>query len=161
MRLGAARWKQSKCHHGVNPCIFVEQSATPAEGANVFGEILGSELNPEEMIQLGLHTHNKAGSDWCDTISVFESETEAPAWRHWSAEMPHSRRSRDLAARVEAVVGIHQYLLDWIPWQDGAIEVGVGTTGILEVMTLRPGTRRRQSRALMPMADSWIEIPWR
>ena len=133
MRLGVAKWKRSKCHHGFNPRILVELSATPAEGANVLGQILGSELNAEEMIKLGLHTHNKASSKWCDTICVFESETGDPAWRHWSAEMPDSRRSRDPVVRVRAVVGIHDYLLDWIFSQDGAIEVRVGTTGIVEV----------------------------
>ena len=68
-----------------------------------------------------------------DTICVFERETGDPAWRHWSSEMPDSRRSRDLVVRVGAVVGNYDYLLDWIFRQDGAIEVRVGATGILEV----------------------------
>ena len=68
-----------------------------------------------------------------DTICVFERETGDPAWRHWSPELPDSRRSRDLVVRVGAVVGNYDYLLDWIFRQDGSIEVRVGTTGILEV----------------------------
>ena len=68
-----------------------------------------------------------------DTICVFERETGDPVWRHWSSEMPDSRRSRDLVVRVGAVVGNYDYLLDWIFRQDGAIEVRVGATGILEV----------------------------
>lgn len=88
------------------------------------------------MINLGLHIHDKARSDWCDTTRVFEGETGDSAWRHWSAEMSDSRRSRDLAVCVGSVVGIHDYLLDWIVSQDGAIEMRVGTTGILEVMTV-------------------------
>ena len=68
-----------------------------------------------------------------DTICVFERETGDPAWRHWSSELPDSRRSRDLVVRVGAVVGNYDYLLDWIFRQDGAIEARVGTTGILEV----------------------------
>ena len=68
-----------------------------------------------------------------DTICVFERETGDPSWRHWSSEMPDSRKSRDLVVRVGAVVGNYDYLLDWIFRQDGAIEVRVGTTGILEV----------------------------
>ncbi len=68
-----------------------------------------------------------------DTICVFERETGDPAWRHWSSELPDSRRSRDLVVRVGAVVGNYDYLLDWIFRQDGSIEVRVGTTGILEV----------------------------
>ena len=68
-----------------------------------------------------------------DTICVFERETGDPAWRHWSSEMPDSRKSRDLVVRIGAVVGNYDYLLDWIFRQDGAIEVRVGATGILEV----------------------------
>ena len=68
-----------------------------------------------------------------DTICVFERETGDPAWRHWSSELPDSRRSRDLVVRVGAVVGNYDYLLDWIFRQDGSIEVRVGATGILEV----------------------------
>ncbi len=49
-----------------------------------------------------------------DTICVFERETGDPAWRHWSSEMPDSRKSRDLVVRVGAVVGNYDYLLDWI-----------------------------------------------
>ena len=68
-----------------------------------------------------------------DTICVFERETGDPSWRHWSSELPDSRRSRDLLVRVGAVVGNYDYLLDWIFRQDGSIEVRVGATGILEV----------------------------
>ena len=72
-----------------------------------------------------------------DTICVYERETGDPAWRHWAAEMPDSRRSRDLVVRVGAVVGNYDYLLDWIFRQDGSIEVRVGTTGILEVKAVK------------------------
>ena len=68
-----------------------------------------------------------------DTICMFEREPGDPAWRHWSAEMPDSRKRRDLVVRVGAVVGNYDYLLDWIFRQDGSIEVRVGATGILEV----------------------------
>ncbi len=53
---------------GFNPCLIVELSATPAKGANVLMEILGRELNEEEMIKLDLHIRNKASSDWRDTL---------------------------------------------------------------------------------------------
>ena len=53
---------------GFNPCMIVELSATPAKGANVLVEILGRELNAEEMIKLDLHIRNKAGADWRGTM---------------------------------------------------------------------------------------------
>ena len=83
-----------------------------------------------------------------DTICVFERETGDPAWRHWSSEMPDSRRSRDLVVRVGAVVGNYDYLLDWIFRQDGAIEVRVGATGILEVKATK------DKDALQPGSDA-------
>ena len=86
-----------------------------------------------------------------DTICVFERETGDPSWRHWSAEMPDSRRSRDLVVRVGAVVGNYDYLLDWIFRQDGAIEVRVGTTGILEVKAVEA----RDAKQAKPGADAY------
>ena len=53
---------------GFNPCMIVELSATPAKDANVLVEILGRELNAEEMIKLDLHILNKAGGDWRGTL---------------------------------------------------------------------------------------------
>ena len=53
---------------GFNPCMIVELSATPTKSANVLVEILGRELNAEEMIKLDLHIRNKASSDWRDTL---------------------------------------------------------------------------------------------
>ncbi len=70
---------------GFNPCMIVELSATPAEGANVLVEIRGQELNAEEMIKLDLHILNKASGDWRDTLlaSVEHRERlEAEAQRH-------------------------------------------------------------------------------
>ena len=49
---------------GFNPRMIVELSATPPEGANVLVEILGKELNDEEMIKLDLHIRNDASWDW-------------------------------------------------------------------------------------------------
>ena len=53
---------------GFNPCMIVELSATPAKGANVLVEILGRELNDEEMIKLDLHIRNKVSGDWRGTL---------------------------------------------------------------------------------------------
>ncbi len=57
-----------KTLEGFNPCMIVELSATPAKGANVLVEILGRELNDEEMIKLDLHIRNKASADWRGTL---------------------------------------------------------------------------------------------
>ena len=53
---------------GFNPCMIVELSATPVKGANVLVEILGRDLNAEEMIKLDLHIRNKTSSDWRSTL---------------------------------------------------------------------------------------------
>ena len=57
-----------KTLEGFNPCMIVELSATPAKGANVLVEILGRELNEEEMIKLDLHIRNKRSTDWRSTL---------------------------------------------------------------------------------------------
>ena len=77
-----------KTLEGFNPCMIVELSATPAKGANVLVEILGRELNDEEMIKLDLHIRNKAGSDWRGTLleSVQHRETLHAAARLHEAE---------------------------------------------------------------------------
>ena len=70
---------------GFNPCMIVELSATPVKGANVLVEILGRELNAEEMIKLDLHIRNKTSSDWRDTLleSIEHRERlEAQALHH-------------------------------------------------------------------------------
>lgn len=53
---------------GFNPSIIVELSATPSPESNKLVEILGIELNREEMIKLDLHIVNKASPDWKDTL---------------------------------------------------------------------------------------------
>ncbi len=53
---------------GFNPCMIVELSATPANKANVLVEILGRELNAEEMIKLDMHIYNRVSGDWQDTL---------------------------------------------------------------------------------------------
>ena len=71
-----------------NPCMIVELSATPAKGANVLVEILGSELNAEEMIKLDLHIHNNASGDWRGTLleSIEHREHLEEQARHHEAE---------------------------------------------------------------------------
>ena len=73
---------------GFNPCMIVELSATPTKGANVLVEILGRELNAEEMIKLDLHIRNKVRSDWQGTLleSVEHRERLEAAARVHEAE---------------------------------------------------------------------------
>ena len=83
-----------KTLEGFNPCMIVELSATPAKGANVLVEILGRELNAEEMIKLDLHIRNKAGGDWRGTLleSVEHREAlEAEARLHEAASGTYIR----------------------------------------------------------------------
>ena len=77
-----------KTLEGFNPCMIVELSATPAKTANVLVEILGRELNAEEMIKLDLHIHNKASADWRGTLleSVEHRERLEAAARLHEAE---------------------------------------------------------------------------
>ena len=74
---------------GFNPCMIVELSATPVKGANVLVEILGRELNAEEMIKLDLHIHNnKKSGDWRSTLleSIDHRERLEAEARHHEAE---------------------------------------------------------------------------
>ena len=53
---------------GFNPYMIVELSATPPKDANVLVNILGQELNDEEMVKLDLHIKNSASVNWEDTL---------------------------------------------------------------------------------------------
>jgi type III restriction enzyme len=77
---------------GFNPCMIVELSATPPKGANVLVEILGKELNAEEMIKLDLHIQNRASTSWKDTLL---------------ASIEHRRRLEDEARKHEADTGVY------------------------------------------------------
>jgi primary-amine oxidase len=62
-------------------------------------------------------------------ICLFERETGDAAWRH----MTEGRSKRDLVARMTAVLGNYDYVIDWVFQHDGSIRVMVGATGIPEV----------------------------
>ena len=53
---------------GFNPCMVVELSATPPEGANVLVEVKGAALEREGMIKLDLHVYNETSTDWKKTL---------------------------------------------------------------------------------------------
>ena len=53
---------------GFNPCMIVELSATPPQGANVLVEVKGTALEREGMIKLDLHVHNETSTDWKKTL---------------------------------------------------------------------------------------------
>src|SRR5204862_8323436 len=53
---------------GFNPCMIVELSATPPQGANVLVDVKGTALEREGMIKLDLHVHNDTSIDWKKTL---------------------------------------------------------------------------------------------
>jgi type III restriction enzyme len=53
---------------GLNPSLIVELSATPTAESNVLVDILGVELEREEMIKLDLHIVNKTSPHWKETM---------------------------------------------------------------------------------------------
>ena len=77
---------------GFNPCMIVELSATPPKSANVLVEILGQELNAEEMIKLDLHIQNRASVNWKDTML---------------AAIEHRKKLENDARRYEAETGVY------------------------------------------------------
>ena len=72
--------------------MIVELSATPPKGANVLVEILGQELNAEEMIKLDLHIQNRASVNWKDTML---------------AAIEHRKKLEIDARRYEAETGVY------------------------------------------------------
>jgi type III restriction enzyme len=57
-----------KTIEGFNPCMVVELSATPPQGANVLVDVKGTALEREGMIKLDLHLHNDTSIDWKKTL---------------------------------------------------------------------------------------------
>ena len=53
---------------GFNPCLIVELSATPPQGANVLVDVKGKALADEGMIKLDLHAYNDTSVDWKKTL---------------------------------------------------------------------------------------------
>ncbi|MGH8018722.1 MAG: DEAD/DEAH box helicase [Opitutaceae bacterium] len=53
---------------GFNPCMIVELSATPPQGANVLVDVKGTALEREGMIKLDLHVYNDTSVDWKKTL---------------------------------------------------------------------------------------------
>lgn len=53
---------------GFNPCLIIELSATPPQGANVLVDVKGARLEREGMIKLDLHVHNDPSVDWKKTL---------------------------------------------------------------------------------------------
>lgn len=60
-----------------NPKMIVELSATPPKGSNILVEVMGRDLDREEMIKLDLNITNKKSADWKDTMAAaVEKRTE-------------------------------------------------------------------------------------
>ena len=65
-------------------------------------------------------------------VCLFERTGNDPAWRHFEDNNVYGRHARELVLRSAAVVGNYDYLMDWRFQQDGAIDVAVGATGVIE-----------------------------
>lgn len=77
---------------GFNPCMILELSATPPRGANVLVDVLGRELNEEEMIKLDLHIRNSPSTSWKHTLL---------------ASIEHRKRLEEEARNYEAQTGVY------------------------------------------------------
>jgi primary-amine oxidase len=74
-------------------------------------------------------TDNGRPRDVPRVLCLFERAPGEVLWRHDDEGRPR----RDLVARMTAVLGNYDYIIDWVFQQDGAIRVMVGATGIPEV----------------------------
>jgi primary-amine oxidase len=63
---------------------------------------------------------------------LFEKFDGDVAWRHGDDTNVWGRPTRSLVLRAAALIGNYDYLFDWRFQQDGAIQVAVGATGIIE-----------------------------
>jgi len=80
-------------------------------------------------LTVGEHGAPKIASQ---VVCLFERTGSDPAWRHYEENHTYGRPSRELVLRSAAVIGNYDYLMDWRFEQDGAIEVAVGATGVIE-----------------------------
>lgn len=53
---------------GFNPCMILELSATPPQGANVLVDVKGTALEREGMIKLDVHVYDDTSVDWKKTL---------------------------------------------------------------------------------------------
>jgi primary-amine oxidase len=70
-------------------------------------------------------------------ICLFERVSGDMVWRHRDGAGVEGRPKRDLVARMAAVLGNYDYIVDWVFQHDGTIRVLVGATGINEVKMVR------------------------
>lgn len=80
---------------------------------------------------------------------LFERTGNDPAWRHYEGNNVYGRPSRELVLRSAAVIGNYDYLMDWRFEQDGAIDVAVGATGVIETKA----TRQKNTDGHMAMKE--------
>jgi primary-amine oxidase len=64
-------------------------------------------------------------------VCLFERTGSDPAWRHYEGNNIYGRPSRELVLRSAAAIWNYDYILDWRFQQDGAIQVAVGSTGVI------------------------------
>jgi len=80
-------------------------------------------------LSVGEHGAPKLASQ---VVCLFERTGNDPAWRHFEGNNVYGRPSRELVLRSSAVIGNYDYLVDWRFQQEGAIDVAVGATGVIE-----------------------------
>jgi primary-amine oxidase len=71
---------------------------------------------------------------------LFERATGDPSWRHEEQDGVWGRPARELVLRAVATIGNYDYILDWRFKQEGAIQVAVGATGIIEIKGVKQTT---------------------
>ncbi len=88
-------------------------------------------------------------------VCLFERTGGDPAWRHYEGNNIYGRPSRELVLRSAAVIWNYDYILDWRFQQDGAIQVAVGATGVIETKT----TAQKNAANGHAMDRSGVDMP--
>ena len=86
-----------------------------------------------DALTVGEHGAPKVGTQ---RACLFERTGSDPAWRHGEDGEVYGRPSRELVLRSAAVIGNYDYIMDWRFLQDGAIDVAVGATGVIETKSV-------------------------
>jgi primary-amine oxidase len=75
-------------------------------------------------------------------VCLFERYAGDVAWRHrdFLTGQTETRPKRDLVLRLVAVLGNYDYTFDWTFQQDGAIAIGIATSGIEQIRAVASRT---------------------